>query len=445
MSDPPRRALVLTVGTGDRQNPQQTLIGPFRESITDGAWSRIVLLPSHASREQGDLIRSEFPDLDLRVNPLNEPGDEDDADRCYAQFERAIGDLLRDGFTPQNITADFTRGTKAMSAALVLAAVRHGVPQLRYITGQRDDRGIVVPGGEKVRWGTTMAVNASAQIDLAARFVRAGNHGAALELLPDSHDPFTRALWPAAALEMAAFARPVALFYAAWDRLSYPHAAAVALPDPPAAAGPWARLAPDEDSRRWVAALAGSLDFERDLDDTQLRHGAAQLRAMAADLLANGERRIRQEQYEDSVLRAYRILELVGQFRLLDHRLNAAWLDPQDERIVKLESELKRERRGGLGRRGDKLQATREQGARLLRRVGDQFGERLLRAGDKGLVRADTRNKSILVHGFSAAPVDREQLAKTYRDLELLLLDDDPEGAPGRIHYARWLNRLGES
>ena len=59
--------------------------------------------------------------------------------------------VLVNGVRSDYVVADFTRGTKAMSAALVLAAVG-AVPLLRYVHGsERDERGAVLPGDEE-KW-----------------------------------------------------------------------------------------------------------------------------------------------------------------------------------------------------------------------------------------------------------------------------------------------------
>jgi hypothetical protein len=88
----------------------------------------------------------------LVVRPLRKPGDEEDVDACFGHFERELAKLLEEGFAADSVIADFTRGTKAISAALVLAAVVHGVRTLRYIiSAQRDQRGLVIADSETPR------------------------------------------------------------------------------------------------------------------------------------------------------------------------------------------------------------------------------------------------------------------------------------------------------
>src|SRR5262249_19810031 len=145
---------------------------------------------------------------------------------------------------------------KAMSAALVLAAVRHGLPRLRYIYGgQRDARGMAVPGTEVVAEFRTAQVSARQRLDEAARFFRRGNFPAALDLLPVPGTAMA-GYCPTDLPAQAGFVRALAQFYAAWDRFDYRAAGAVSL----ATAGPspseWDALIPAPEVRLWVAELA---------------------------------------------------------------------------------------------------------------------------------------------------------------------------------------------
>ena len=88
--------------------------------------------------------------FEIWIEALPGPGMENDADACFSHFDGVLDGLRRQGYTSDRIVADFTRGTKAMSAALVLAAVRHELSVLRYIQGERDGQGLVLAGREKV-------------------------------------------------------------------------------------------------------------------------------------------------------------------------------------------------------------------------------------------------------------------------------------------------------
>ena len=75
--------------------------------------------------------------------------DEKDVEKCALDFRDAVRDLKTRGFDAQDLMADFTSGTKAMSEALVVAAVEESIGNLSYITGDHGEGGIVPSGTER--------------------------------------------------------------------------------------------------------------------------------------------------------------------------------------------------------------------------------------------------------------------------------------------------------
>ncbi len=132
---------------------------------------------------------------------------------------------------------------------------------------------------------------------------------------------------------------------------------------------------------------------------------------------------------EDSLLRGYRVLELVGQFRLFDRRIDSGSIDPEVPAVVALRERLGTSSDFGIDPKSKRLTAPRELAARLLNELGDPVGRQLLGfdgSGDR--IRARTRNHSILIHGFEAsAPSDAPSLEALYDDLERLLCAAAPE------------------
>jgi hypothetical protein len=297
---------------------------------------------------------------------------------------------------------------------------------------------MVVPGHESVKEVRPSVALARRLIDTARGFFERGAFASVLELLPDPTH-FSAALWPAECVEAAAAVRPLARFYAAWDRLDYRAAAAIELPresDLPAA---WRAFGPPPEVRRWVAGLGESLpETNRDKGGAM----AARLRLIAADLLANGERRIRDHQFEDALLRAYRIYELVGQARLFDRGYDSERIPADDPVVKKTQERLQKKGSEQFGKRADgTLTAARFVATKLLTELGDPLGERLRKEADDELTSARSRNRSILVHGFTAAgPDDDGPLRRLYARLESLLLDDGGEDVRPRIETARFLD-----
>ncbi len=414
MTKPGGRTLVMTVGTGDLDRLEETLFTPLRKSIATDAWTRVVLLPSTVTEDFARTLRSRLDGAATEVSPLP-AGDENDADAAYAHFDRVLAGVLQDA-APEDVVVDFTRGTKAMSAALVLAATRRAVPRLRYVAGRRDRRGMVEPGSEQVRAIRTTVVDGHRRLDLARELLRQGDFAAVANVLPDPNRSAAET-YPDDLLAASRAVRAAARLYAAWDRLDYASAAAQKLGTPPSS--DWDQVWPTDAMRTWVTAL------DREPARADCPAMAAWLRRLAVDLLANGERRVRQGQNEDALVRAYRLLELIGQARLFDHGLDSANLDPAHDAVLAVQRESERKKRKPLseGPSGE-LQASRFQVGRLLRHCQDPLAKPLLRFDNETLLKPTLRNNSVLVHGFTArAPDDPALLRRLFRDLEGLARD----------------------
>jgi len=433
----PRRALLLTVGTGDMARLEDSLLSPLRKSIAAGEWSRIILLPSLVTEQYAAALQAQVGGSWLDTHPLPAAGLENDADACFAHFDHVIACLREDGFDPAAIAVDFTRGTRAMSAALVLAAVRHDLATLRYITGERDDRGGVKAGTERIFETSPAIATAQKRLDTARRFTEHGNFAGALALLDDETP--NAGGWPSKLADVVPALRSALRFYAAWDRLDYRTAfdyrtAAEIVPPTAAPLSGWGRLWPTPDMASWVTKLAAPAE---PADHVAM---AARLRLLACDLLANGERRIRDRHYEDAVLRAYRVLELIGQRRLFSQGLDSARLPPDHAAVQALGDKLAKKGSAGFGKNKDgTLTAGRELVARLLKQLGDELAETLLNFDKQpGLPRISDRNYSVLIHGFQAVgPVDDAPLRALYRELEALLVKDAGDVAQTALMTAR--------
>ncbi len=432
-----KRVLVQTVGTGNIDDTLNTLITPMLESIEDGEWHRVVLLPSRISERWARQLRERVQDAAVDIFPLPKENQENNADECFKHFDHVFSRIIEQGFATDQIIADFTRGTKAMSAALVLAAVRRDIQTLRYVYGmERDKRGMVVPGSEIVGKFPTSLVSARRRLDLAIDLMRRGDFGAVATLIPDTENPFAR-LWPDDLRKEAEGLRIAAKCYGAWDRFDYKDALSKLrhLTDTTAAVP--AELRPGDAITAWIERL------DREPERSEMPLYATWLRAVACDLLANAERRLRDRHMEDALIRAYRIVELVGQCRLFDQGYDSGKIPSHDPAIKQFRQKLEKGKSQGFEGDGlEFLKAPRIVVARLLKYLGDSLAKRLLDFDNEGAAKANSRNHSILIHGFTAsAPSEKdlEDLRKLLQRLECLLVDDDPE-ARQRLTAARWLN-----
>jgi len=430
-----QKVLLMTVGAGHAGRLEETLFEPLRKSIATGEWVHVVLLPSALTEENAREFERRLAGQPVSIATLPAPGLEDDADACFAHFDGVLAQLMDSGVRPEEIVADFTRGTKAMSAALVLAAAGRGVPLLRYITGKRDDRGTVIPGEEQVRDFRTGRMIFRRDLDLAARFLQAWQFRAA-ERLPQADVSGVPSAW----LEQAAWLDWFARFWGAWDRLDYGLAARL-LDQQPEAPCPvsLSRFQPGAAHVAFIRRRARPLP-------QGLSARAEALRDLAADLVENGRRRLTLGELEDASLRAYRVLELIGQIRLLAHGQDSACVDsswpPYQDWLAYREKKARKKKTAWSPPEADeegRVALARQNVASLLRRLGDPLGAELCNPEKFWKLDPKRRNLSALIHGFEAGArtADASELAETYDRLEELLLREDPTNDV-RIHAARF-------
>lgn len=298
----------------------------------------------------------------------------DDLDAAFSVIAGAIVEL-RKRFPNTRLIADYTGGTKTMTAALVMAALETPDVELRLVTGARANL-------VQVHDGTQLGVPAVVE---GVRLRRAiapylsewtyfgyGAAAAGLAQIPVPHDPALRA-----ELQIA---RDLSAAFDAWDR--FDHRAALARLDL---------------YRPKIGSRAGlMLKFLEMLclgDDDQRKEPARLL-----DLWLNAQRRAVQGRYDDAVARAYRLLEWTAQW-LLRTRAGIDTSDVPSDKVP--EGMALRPSREG------RLQAGLYEAWRLAAFHLEGVPRDFARTEDKRLLdHLKARNASILAHGY--LPIDAE-------------------------------------
>jgi len=416
-----RAVLLLTVGTGDRNRLEETLLTPLAKSIEAGPRGKVILVPSLATVPYAETIRQRFPDRDIEIRPIPQDGDEYDPDRSFAWIDGLLAEVISQGYPPEAIVVDFTRGTKSMSAAATLAGVSRGVDLLRYVDGvrQQDPRGMVQPGTERMREVQPALATVRALLQRAMSLIASGQFAAAASLFPGWQADALAAL-PEGARPAAAAAAWFAAFWGDWDRFFYASAAKrlAELKDLPIPAE-WMRFLPSRENQAFLELLAQGLP---EAFPERARH----TRYLAADLLANAERRLHWGQPEDALQRAYRVLESAGQARLFAHGLDSECVDATHPGVAEWLAYKEKQGKPVGSRLQGKLTLGREQVASLLKRLKDPMGRALTNPqAELGIDVTTWRNLSILNHGFASnTEAHREDLQKVLGGLRRLLLRD---------------------
>ena len=230
----------------------------------------------------------------------------DDLDEAVTRMLAAIADA-RTRFPDAAFVADYTGGTKTMTAALVMASLDSEAVELQLVTGTRADL-------VRVRDGTQAGLTIGAEGIRIRRGIAPylaawqryayGEAADGLSRLRMPRDPSLRG-------ELL-IARDLSAAFDAWDR--FDHTAALAQMDV-YRARIRARAAPYFSALKCLAATP-----------EEPKRRPAQL----WDLWLNAQRRARQARYDDAVARAYRLLEWTAQWLLKTRDIDTGDLRAED-------------------------------------------------------------------------------------------------------------------
>ena len=305
---------------------------------------------------------------------------ENDVERCALDCAEAVQHLVRRKYAPEEIVADFTSGTKAMSAGLVAAGLEQEVGLLSYVHGKRGEGGRVMSGTER---SESLAPNwLLARLDLrrAVDLFNAFRYDTCIDVLEGA----TRRTALPQIQEQAEALEGLAGAYRAWDRFDHKTALdiLVGLTGAPNLAE-WGLKKRVERHKAFLYRLLGE-------NYTQDR---------AVDLWNNAERRAGEGRFDDATARLYRLLEYIVQVRLYREHggLETGGLD-----VGKLPEGL-RETYDKPSGRTRRVELGLVEAYGLLRDLGDPVGVRFMEDfetsdGAKGVL--GLRNNSILAHGF---------------------------------------------
>ncbi|MGF1645160.1 MAG: TIGR02710 family CRISPR-associated CARF protein [Thiotrichales bacterium] len=285
----------------------------------------------------------------------------------------AVFSSLRSRFPDARLVADYTGGTKTMTAGLSIAALERSDVELRLVTGARANL-------QQVHDGTQSGTAAVAEQIRLRRLMAPSlflwsqyGYGAAavgLSRISPPHDPLLRAEWQ--------IARDLSLAFDAWDRFDHLEARKLL-----------------ELYQPRIGEKAGLLiAFLKTLclDKADKRNEPARL----IDLWLNAKRRAAQRRYDDAVARAYRLLEWSAQW-LLRTRADIDTSNVPENRLPP-EIALKPGRDG-------KRQAGLFDGWRLVANLLEGATAEFARNEAETLLdHLRARNHSILAHGFT--PID---------------------------------------
>lgn len=393
-----KRLMFATVGTGE--DSVSSLVQVVREYNPD----HVVFLTTELGRRE---VVPEIVDrLDLVSAPASSSDEESawtysapqpegfehpmNAERLCLAYRRVLSEELIDrGAAVENAVADFSEGTRPMSAALFEAAVSVGIPVISYVTGERDEKGEVIPGTERNEAVHGRRLRAAETLREAIDLFNTQNYGVAVELASELAE--TPEVYLPHGGRARYLLRVAARVFQAWDRFQLREALETM------------QKLGDEDQieQAFVAEHLMGKDERESVRQRHLHHALDREMyfGLLADVFANARRRAKTGAWDDAVARLYRGLEYVAQLRIWEEYGHATAEVPVDALPDPMRAE----------RSGDEVCSLGLVAAwRFLREHGDALGAMFERhLEEKQLEEAiRKRNASILAHGFE--PIGRE-------------------------------------
>lgn len=392
-----KRVLFLVVGLSCNLDKKQylDLVGKtIKESCSD----TIYLLASKTSKERAEQIENAFRNSHEIV--IVDCCEAFDADKCYEEFEKIFSKVIKSGVSPDNIVIDFTHGTKPMSVALYAIGMRYKVSDFQYIERNiRKDEDVFNDGLEIVKTFDASYAKWLAIIDECKILFKNWQFGAIELLLSDKNK---NSKIPSKLKKDIDCIKNLALFYNAWDSLDYKKAFNNM---PYYAVVPQGFKAPTAKEIELIKVLSTAIKDKDNLTEDDLLQNKQIAINLMFDIYANGLRRLESGQWEDAGIRAYRMVELLGQIYLMDAGYMSDCLSMSDDKVYAYAENNK------LLLSQDSLSLNRKQVVKFLDYIKYSKNDieclnetkdfekkyKMETIADK----VKKRNKSILIHGYS--------------------------------------------
>ncbi len=311
--------------------------------------------------------------------------DPDTLHLCHQRIRTGLHDHAA-GRADWRRLADYTGGTKTMTAALIVVALELGW-ELSVVRGNRTDLLKVRDGTEMASLVNTWEVRARQQLEQAEAMFNQFAYASAGQLVESLMR--SAPLSPELQRDIQRFVT-FSRGFDAWDRFDHARAAQILAPYQSEIVPQW----------RFLKILTG-----------QARGTGYE---SIFDLVRNAERRAERGRYDDAVARLYRALEMLAQVRLSQREPS---LDASDLKLDLLPEAVRAKYTGREG----KIKLGLQEDYDLLIGLDDPLGNAFAPERKKMLAVLEKRNASILAHGVQ--PCD-EAIYNDMHSKTLRLLND---------------------
>lgn len=315
----------------------------------------------------------------------------DDPDKTFEVCRNALRGAKR-LYPEYQIVADYTGGTKSMTAGLLMAALAVEGVEAQFMAGQRPNLEVVASGTEKRKVMSSEAVLIDREFRRIESLMAAYDYGAAFELADQLKRRSESAAVQSATKRRISEARTLLSILQKWDAFLHAEAAV--------------DICADHHVGGAAANFLDKAELFKPLCELRENGRSQSTWLLCADLWRNAERSAARHRYDDAIARLYRLVEATIQAQLwLSYNIPSPppW-GKVPERLLEGMSKIKA--------RDAKGQVYEAAGLGLDRSL--KFLEALnaddplcaaMRQGDAPNGRpkwTDKRNNSILAHGFSS-------------------------------------------
>jgi len=285
-----KKAMIITIGTGfgvdngvafsvRQQNPDLLCFIYSKESE-----KTLEAVLTKLSKKREEVLLKQFDEIN-------------DVEILYQEYSKYIDQILRKGYLPNEVVADYTSGTKSMSSALVSSAIAKEIGVLSYVYGLRDEQGRVISDTERLSPLSPNAIFTEQKITLFKQLFNRYQFDSACELLHSAtiHYNFK---------DLTSFYLGLSKAYAEWDRFNFKQAS--------------------EQLNSLNTEVATQLQLKKLVEIHKVKlHKLKQANEQdklseddLVDLFSNALRRFEEGKYDDCVARLYRLVEMVAQIEL---------------------------------------------------------------------------------------------------------------------------------
>lgn len=314
----------------------------------------------------------------------------------------AVTSLEGKGIPREEIAIDSTGGTKPMTAGALIASSYMGIRNI-YVNAATDANGEPIPQTMKIE-NLPNPYDDIGFIEAKLGLIQINNHHYALAtyIFEALKDKVIRLHMKVLYQALASLSRSLD----AWDKFAHEEALRI-MTESGKTLRSYQMDTKDDNALRTLRILDEKISILKLLADIQ--HGVL-LRII--DLLANAERRLRQERYDDSAARSYRTIEAAEQYALAKYGIDTSKPD-----YAKLDKEILNQFLEKAGLSTSPREISCYHGYMLLNSLNDPLGKSFVDHEDKYLGIMKARNSSILAHGYR--PIAKSSAQGIYDMAEL--------------------------